>query len=212
MFPPDFFAPTYFASSYFAPGVAALPPSGGGGGGYFAPSYFAPSYFAPTYFPSAAQPVPPSVPGVLAEAVRTRVTDGVSTLTDFYNRETPGKTAAGTPPVYPYCIYNVLGESPEWVTGSNLYPGWLDVQMTFVSDDHSEAEAARDAAYRLFTPRRNPDGSAANEPLATNDGTVPAFGCLPGRKTEYKNPGKGAGGKPIWLFSFAMRCYVTREM
>lgn len=154
----------------------------------------------------------PSVADTLIEAIRSRVLDGVSSLTDVYRRETPGKTAAGVPPVVPYCIINVFGESPEWVSGVNLYPSWLDIQLTFVSTSDIEAETVRDAAYRLFTPRRDVDGLAVNGPLVTNDGTIPAFGTLPGRKTEYKNPGKQSLGQPIWLFQFMARCYVTKEM
>lgn len=207
MFAPGYFASSYWPSAYFTGGSVS---SGVAGGMYFAPAYWPSGYWPSSYFPGVGDSS--MIVDTLAEAFRTRMLAGVPTLSDFYRRETPGKTAAGTSPVTPYCIFNVLGESPEWVSGPNLYPGWLDVQLTFVSISDIEAETVRDAAYRLFTPRRNLDGSAANRPIVSADGTVPAFGCLPGRKTEYKNPGKGPLGQPLWLFQFAMRCYVTRAM
>lgn len=150
------------------------------------------------------------IAGSLFEAIRSRILTGVPSLSDCYRRETPGKTAAGTPPVTPYCIYNVLREAPVWVSGSGYYPAWLEVQLTFVHTDDELGEQARDAAYLLFTPRRNSDGSPANTLPVFNGGGVPPYGFLPGVKTEYKNPGKVTGGQPLWMFSFPVQFYVTR--
>lgn len=156
---------------------------------------------------AAGGTIPPSLYPTLFEALRARVLSGESRLRDCYRRQPPDKWFS-----YPYAIYNDLNESPDWVSQVNVYPSWVNVQITVVSPDDEEAEDLRDSCFLLFTPKRNPDGTPVNPPLVFGDGGMPPFGYLPGLKTQYRSPGRSAEGRPLWLFSFALMLYITRGM
>lgn len=144
----------------------------------------------------------------LDEAIRAYLLANCDGLSDCYRMETPAKVAAtGLPPAPPYAIVSPLNEVPEWNNAGGPYAAWATYQITFVDTDGTQAQALRDAAYRLLAP-----GKPATTPLAFSDGKIPPNGSLPGMKRQIKQMKAGTNGQPLWLFSFDVRFYVTRSM
>jgi hypothetical protein len=172
--------------------------------------YLGGSYFG-RFFGNASSVV---IPATLDEAIRVHLLANVQGLTDCYLCSTPDKVATtGRPPLPPYLIVNPLSETPDgWNLGGKAYPAWAQYQITVNASTDTQARTLRDAAYKLFTPRKNSDGSHANATLVFSDGLMPNNGVYPGQKIQIIQPGKGPNGTTVNLWGFSVRFYVTRWM
>lgn len=161
--------------------------------------------FPNAVFPGIGIGNPPVAFATLWDAIRGLLLQEMTTLTGCYFMETPPKPT----PVPPFCIGNPLNESPEWNLSGTSYAAWHTIQLTFISNTAAEGRSLRDAAYLLFAPKKNSDGTMVRPALTFDAGSA---GPIPGIKTQWKQPKGGTGGVPSWLFAFDCRFYVTRML
>ena len=169
-------------------------------------SYWASAYWASAYWPGVTA-ANATIYATLMQGIEARLLAGplgTQSLQAAYRRETT------ISPTYPYAITNIINEDSILNTSGVDYYGPCDLQISFVDADSANAEAMRDAAFKLFLPKKNSDGTMAYPPIQLADGT--AQNVWAGRKREIRQKLKGPSGAPVWIFSFDVRMLVSRSM